>query len=89
MDVKCPSSGEMSDLFLLKGIRDVDSVKFVVKDLDDCRYAQSVIERHSIAGKIFISPVYGTNYAPIVNFILASGLKVRFQIQLHKVLGIQ
>ena len=32
MDVKCPSSGEKSDLGLLGKIRPNDTVKFVVKD---------------------------------------------------------
>jgi 7-carboxy-7-deazaguanine synthase len=31
MDVKCPSSGEQSDLSLLNAIRPQDSVKFVLK----------------------------------------------------------
>ena len=43
MDVKCPSSGEVSDLSLLAKIRPEDSVKFVVKDEADCRYAQEVM----------------------------------------------
>ena len=43
MDVKCPSSGEVSDLSLLAMIRPEDSVKFVVKDEADCRYAQEVM----------------------------------------------
>ena len=36
MDVKCPSSGEKSDLSLLSKIRPEDSVKFVVGDEEDC-----------------------------------------------------
>ena len=89
MDVKCPSSGEVSDLSLLSKIRPEDSVKFVVKDEADCRYAQEVMTTHAIAGMIFLSPVSGSDLKPIIKFVLASNLPVRFQIQLHKILGIQ
>ena len=89
MDVKCPSSGEESDLALLETIRPEDSVKFVVKDLADCRYAQEVIRTHSIAGEIFISPVFGTDYSVISRFVLTSGLPVRMQVQLHKIIGVK
>ncbi|MEN6397022.1 MAG: 7-carboxy-7-deazaguanine synthase, partial [Methanoregula sp.] len=89
MDVKCPSSGEKSDLSLLAKIRPEDSVKFVVGTIEDCRYAQDVIEHHAIAGEIFFSPVYGIDYQPIVRFILEHNLPVRFQVQLHKILGVK
>jgi 7-carboxy-7-deazaguanine synthase len=89
MDVKCPSSGERSDLSLLSKIRKEDSVKFVVKDDVDCRYAHEVMKTHAIEGEIFVSPVFGTDYAPITRFVLTSNLPVRFQLQLHKILGVQ
>ncbi len=89
MDVKCPSSGEKSDLSLLVKIRPEDSVKFVVADLDDCRFAHEVLDSHQIAGPIFFSPVFGADMAPIVNYIIKNGLPVRFQVQLHKILGVK
>jgi len=89
MDVKCPSSGEKSDLALLAKIRQQDTVKFVVKDENDCRYAQDVIASHRIAGEIFFSPVFGTDYKVISKFILTHGLPVRMQVQLHKVIGVK
>ena len=89
MDVKCPSSEEKSDLSLLAKIRPQDSVKFVVGGPEDCRYAQEVLARHAIAGECFFSPVYGTDYNAIVRFILDNNLPVRFQLQLHKVLGLK
>jgi 7-carboxy-7-deazaguanine synthase len=89
MDVKCPSSGEQSDLSLLAKIRPQDSVKFVVKDEADCRYAQEVMNAHQIAGECFFSPVFGTDYKAITRFILVSNLPVRFQLQLHKVIRVK
>ncbi|MCX6693925.1 MAG: radical SAM protein [Methanomicrobiales archaeon] len=88
MDVKCPSSGEESDLSLLKGIHERDTVKFVVKDLDDCAYAESVLSAHPIRGEAVLSPVHGADYRAIAAFILESHIPVRLQIQLHKVIGV-
>ena len=89
MDVKCPSSGEKSDLSLLAKIRPTDSVKFVVGNPEDCRYAQEVLTRHVITGECFVSPVYGTDYNTVVRFILDNNMPVRFQLQLHKILGVK
>ena len=89
MDVKCPSSGEQSNLALLEKIRPQDSVKFVVTNDADCRYAQEVMDTHRIAGEIFFSPVFGTDYTPITRFILINNLPVRFQVQLHKIIGVK
>lgn len=89
MDVKCPSSGEESDLSLLDKIRITDSVKFVVKDSEDCAYAESVIRDHPIKGTIFFSPVFGSEYATLASFVLARHLPVTFQMQLHKIIGVK
>lgn len=88
MDVKCPSSGEKSDLSLLLHIRKSDSVKFVIGTDDDLLYAHDVIGRN-IRGEIFWSPVFGADYNPMITYIMKNQLPVRFQIQLHKILGIR
>jgi 7-carboxy-7-deazaguanine synthase len=89
MDIKCPSSGEQSNLALLDELRPQDTVKFVVKDENDCQYARDIIASHRIPGEIFISPVSGSDYPPIVRFILVNDLPVRFQLQLHKLIGVK
>lgn len=89
MDVKCPSSGEVSDLSLLAAIRPEDSVKFVVNDDTDCRYAQEVMAAHTISGEVFFSPVYDTNYKSVAQFILANNLQARMQVQLHRIIGVK
>ena len=89
MDVKCPSSGEQSDISLLEALRPQDSVKFVVQDKTDCRYALNIIGCHRIPGEIFFSPVSGSDYGPLIEFILVNNLPVRFQVQLHKLIGVK
>lgn len=89
MDVKCPSSGEQSNLALLAKIRPEDSVKFVVGNEEDCRYAQKVITTTPIAGEIFFSPVFGADLKAISKFILTNNLPVRMQVQLHKIIGVK
>jgi 7-carboxy-7-deazaguanine synthase len=89
MDVKCPSSAEQSDVSLLAALRPQDSVKFVVQDVTDCRYALDIIDCHRIPGEIFFSPVYGSDYEPLIEFILVNNLPVRFQVQLHKLIGVK
>ena len=89
MDVKCPSSGEKSDLALLKKITAGDSVKFVVGNQEDCRYAEDIIKDYPIRGEIFFSPVAGSDYHEIASYILDNNLPVRFQVQLHKIIGVR
>jgi 7-carboxy-7-deazaguanine synthase len=89
MDVKCPSSGEQSNLQLLKKIHSGDSVKFVVGDQQDCSYAEEVIRNYPVRGEIFFSPVAGSDYHKIACYILDHDLPVRFQLQLHKIIGVR
>jgi 7-carboxy-7-deazaguanine synthase len=88
MDVKCPSSGEKSDLSLLKFLRPVDSVKFVVGTAGDLEYTENVIRNETINAEIFISPVFGTDYSTVAEFILNNNLPARMQVQLHKIIGL-
>ena len=88
MDVKCPSSGEVSDLSLLPLLTPEDTAKFVVQDEEDCRYLARVLASFPIASEVFVSPVFGSDYHPIVRFILDHDLPVRFQVQLHRILGV-
>lgn len=89
MDVKCPSSGERSDLRLLPFITPRDCVKFVVADEDDFLYARVVMAQCEIRGEIIITPVEGSDYRAIADYIVKENLPVRFQVQLHKILGMK
>ncbi len=89
MDVKCPSSGEMSDLTLLDSLHDRDTVKFVIGDEADYLYMVEVLAAHPhIRAPICITPVFGTDPKWLVETIITEKLPVRFQLQLHKVVNI-
>jgi 7-carboxy-7-deazaguanine synthase len=89
MDVKCPSSGEESDLSLLSAIGPGDSVKFVVGDAGDLAYARQVMTTHTIRGEYLVSPVYGSDAGALARLVLEWNLPARFQVQLHRVLGVK
>ncbi|HMA05530.1 MAG TPA: radical SAM protein [Methanomicrobiales archaeon] len=89
MDVKCPSSGEESDLSLLSRILGNDAVKFVVNDSEDLDYARDVIAANPIPGEYLVSPVYGSDYGALARQVLDRNMPVRFQIQLHRILGVR
>ena len=90
LDVKCPASGEAERNHWpnLERLRpDKDEVKFVVAGLGDWEFAQKVIsdfELQSRTKEILISPVFGIDMRPLAESVAASGLQVRFNLQLHK-----
>lgn len=87
MDVKCPSSGERSDLSLLPAITNKDSVKFVVKDLQDCEFASGVMNAYPVGGEVFFSPVEGSDATFVARYLVERDIPARLQLQLHKILG--
>ncbi|HJK54091.1 MAG TPA: radical SAM protein [Methanocorpusculum sp.] len=89
MDVKCPSSGEMSDLSLLDQLRSSDSVKFVIGDEADYLYMVEVLAAHPhLSAPVCITPVFGTDVQWLIETIISEKLPVRFQLQLHKAVNI-
>ena len=91
LDVKCPASGEAERNHWpnLKRMRpDKDEVKFVVADLPDWEFSQKIISEYDLIDRtkeVLISPVHGfENIAEIAEAVARSGLKVRFNLQLHK-----
>ena len=91
LDVKCPASGEepRNDWSNLERLRaDRDEVKFVIADEGDWHYAKNVIEKYDLqtrAHAVLISPAWGQiDLQQLANWIAASGLNVRMQLQLHK-----
>ena len=95
MDLKCPGSGEADrNLWTnLDHLTERDEVKFVVSGRDDFKWAADAIRRHGLdervragtLGALLVSPVWGLEeMEELAAAILASGLPVRFQTQLHK-----
>jgi len=90
LDVKCPGSGEASrnDWDNLKRLRSHDEVKFVVKDRADYEYARDAIARYNLverAAAVHMSPVHGElSPRTLSEWVLAEGLRVRVQLQIHK-----
>jgi 7-carboxy-7-deazaguanine synthase len=90
LDVKCPGSGEERHMEWanLDRLRPHDEVKFVIKDRIDYDYARDVVERHDLANRaaaVHFSPVHGVlEPRTLSEWVLADGLPVRVQLQLHK-----
>lgn len=90
LDVKCPASGEAERNHWpnLERLRpDRDEVKFVIADLADWEFASEIIAKFDLQTRckeILISPVHGIDMGPLAESVAASGLPVRFNLQLHK-----
>ena len=91
VDVKCPGSGESGKFFSrnLKALRPHDEVKFVITDRYDYDWSKDFMNSHlrDFPGQVLLSPAFGLQQpADLVSWILEDNLRVRFQIQLHKVI---
>ncbi len=96
MDVKCPDSGETSDLTSLSKLRKQDEVKFVLDTQNDYEYAKNVIQSYQTDASIIIQPVmhekdsFDEYYANLRNLIdefdTLETDKIRILPQLHQLL---
>ncbi|MBI4747554.1 MAG: radical SAM protein [Acidobacteria bacterium] len=88
MDIKCPESGEAEKNLWsnLEYLTPRDEVKFVLASLNDYFWARDCIRHHHLESRVnvLISTVFGIDRRPIVEQMLADGLRARFQVQLHK-----
>jgi 7-carboxy-7-deazaguanine synthase len=91
LDVKCPASeeAERNHWPNLDRLRpDRDEVKFVISDLADWDFACGIIKKHDLersAKAVLISPVWGAaDLKDVADWVAASGLAVRMQLQMHK-----
>jgi 7-carboxy-7-deazaguanine synthase len=91
VDVKTPSSGESrrNRFENFRELKDGDELKFVVLDRADFDWSIAVIGEHALEGRcpLLFSPVWG-RLAPsdLAGWLLASGVRARVQLQLHKIL---
>ncbi|MDD1642941.1 MAG: 7-carboxy-7-deazaguanine synthase QueE [Methylococcaceae bacterium] len=91
MDLKTPSSGELSkNLYQnIHHLNHKDQVKFVIGNDEDYNWSKTVITEYDLPSRceILFSPVMGQqNPTELAEKILQDRLSVRFQIQLHKLL---
>lgn len=97
MDLKCPGSGEVEkNLWAnLDHLAAGDEVKFVVADRADWDWTAGVIRERGLDTRVrdgtlkalLVSPVHGSvDLEALAGWILESGLPVRFQTQLHKLI---
>ena len=91
VDIKTPGSGEVEKNRWenLAALVPSDEVKFVLCDEADYQWAKQVLAEHHLAEKtpVLFSPVHGQlNPAQLADWILRDQLRVRLQVQLHKIL---
>ncbi len=91
LDLKCPGSGMSGHNYWpnLDILTSRDEVKFVVSDEEDFAWAVEVVNRHRLSGRlpVLISPVFGAvSLAEAAAWILQSGLPLRLNVQLHKII---
>ncbi len=92
MDLKCPSSGmkDRNDLDNIQYLTRADEVKFVIGNRVDFDWACEMTRRYDLpsqVGSVLFSPVFRTlAYDLLARWVLDSGLQVRMQVQLHKVI---
>ena len=89
MDLKCPDSGECESNYWpnLDTLKPTDEIKFVVASRADWEWAEATIREHDLTGRfhVLVSGTFGSiASAELVDWVLASQLNVRFQLQLHK-----
>ena len=91
MDLKCPSSqDDEKNLYgNLDFIKPNDEIKFVIGNREDYEWAKETINKFALTEKsaLLFSVVFG-KLAPVqlVDWILEDKLKVRYQLQMHKII---
>jgi 7-carboxy-7-deazaguanine synthase len=91
VDLKAPGSGEVErNLWSnLEYLTPHDELKLVLADRADYDWAVAQLHQHGLIGRcpILMAPVQGSlEPGTLADWILADGLPVRLQVQLHKLL---
>ncbi len=95
VDVKTPGSGMAGtfDEANIARLRSKDEVKFVLCDRRDYEWAARFVREHDVSARcaaVLFSPAWGQlDAAALGEWLLADGLPVRLQVQLHKVLKVR
>lgn len=91
MDIKTPASGEVARNRYenIAHLSERDQVKFVLADRPDYDWACRIVQEHQLVERceVLFSPVHGQlESRELAEWILADRLRVRLQLQLHKLL---
>lgn len=91
MDLKAPDSGESAKNRWenLESLNQRDEIKIVIASRGDYEWARDLVRERRLEQRcpLLFSPAQGNiEPAELAGWILADGLPVRFQLQLHKVL---
>ncbi|MBI4666848.1 MAG: radical SAM protein [Nitrospinae bacterium] len=91
VDIKTPGSGSAGSFHEANYgmLRPGDEVKFVVSSREDFQWAAALCRERGIPDKaiVLFSPVWGkTDFAELADWLLASGLNARMNLQLHKII---
>lgn len=91
LDLKTPGSGEVSaNVWSNVGrLKSTDEVKFVLCDRNDFDWAVAQVHAYHLTDRcpVLFSPTFGhVNPTELAAWVLETGLPVRLQIQLHKIL---
>ncbi len=91
VDLKTPGSGEVgrNRLDNLALLTRKDQIKFVICDRADFDWAVQMVREHELIGRceVLVSPSFRqVDPGQLAEWVLDSGLALRFQLQLHKLL---
>ena len=91
MDLKAPASGEVerNRWENLAHLTAHDEIKIIIAARADYEWARQMIRQHDLPRRcrVLLSPAQGlVEPRDLAEWILADGLEVRFQMQLHKLL---
>ncbi|HEX4589196.1 MAG TPA: radical SAM protein [Gemmataceae bacterium] len=91
MDLKCPDSGECDGNYWsnLDRLKPTDEIKFVIASRRDFDWTAETVRRCSLGGRftLLVSPVLGSvEPRHLAEWVLESGLPLRMQIQMHKII---
>ena len=90
LDMKTPSSLMMkrNRYENLKLVNKKDEVKFVIGSEDDLVWSVNLVNEHKLTEttQVIFSPIFGkVTYEWLAKEVLNTGLPIRFQVQLHKI----
>ncbi len=87
MDIKCPSSGEKSNISFLEKLRTNDDVKFVIANHTDLNYAISTLKKVQTKANIIFQPVLLPSdsletYFERIRWIISESLSLPWNIRI-------